>query len=223
MNTVFQQYYEKSIRLAPDGFSFFKQEGKSLVRKTFLRSSDALLSIEAPTFFGSEDLVTVIAAHHIPMLVPAEIHNPEKNAAYLQLQFDTSQLGAAFADTTGMYQSVYFLTQNENDTVGRLPFRCQIVAESTLYYRFLLENAPELSVFLAMNSDFVDIMAVQKGEIAFLNRFHLIEPSDILCYLYNIMKQFNLKQPELFLHFFEEEDKKLLQLLKQHSFKTNIL
>lgn len=223
MNTVFQQYYEKSIRLAPDGFSFFKQEGKRLVCKTFPRSSDALLSTEAPTFFGSEEAVTVIAAHHIPMLVPAEIHNPDKNAAYLQLQFDTSQLGAAFADATGMYQSVYFLTKNENDTVGRLPFRSQIVAETTLLYRFLCENAPELSVFVAMNGTFVDILAVQKGEIAFLNRFHLIEPSDILCYLYNIMKQFNLKQPELFLHFFEEEDKKLVQLLKQHSFKTNIL
>ena len=41
--------------------------------------------------------------------------------------------------------------------------------------------------------------------------------------LYNIMKQFNLRQPELYLHFFAEEDKKLIQLLKQYSFKTNIL
>ena len=223
MNTVFQQYYEKSIRIAPDGFSFYKHDGKLLIGKFFPRSSDALLSTEAPAFFGSDDTITVIAAHYIPMLVPNEIHDPEKNSAYLQLQFDTSQLGATFADVTGQYSSVYFLTKNENDTIGRLPFRCEVVAETTLLYRFLTENTTEPSIFMALNRDFVDILAVQKGEIAFLNRFPLVEPSDILCYIYNIMKQFNLRQPELYLHFFAEEDKKLVQLLKQYSFKTNIL
>jgi len=223
MNTVFQQYYEKSIRIAPDGFSFFKQDGKRLICKFFPRSSDALLSTEAPAFFGDENAVTVIAAHHIPMLIPSEIHDPEKNSAYLQLQFDTSQLGATFTDVTGQYSSVYFLTKNEYDTIGRLPFRCQVVAEPTLLYRFLSENTTEPSIFVSLNQDFIDILAVQKGEIIFMNRFHLVEPSDTLCYLYNIMKQFNLRQPELYLHFFAEEDKKLLQLLKQYSFKTNIL
>lgn len=223
MNTVFQQYYEKSIRIAPDGFSFFKQDGKRLVSKVFPRSSDALLSTEAPTFFGSEDMVTVVAAHHIPMLIPGEIHNAEKNFAYLQLQFDISQLGATFTDADGQYQSVYFLTKNENDTICRLPFRYQVVAETTLLYRFITENCSEPSFFVAKNHDFVDILAVQKGEIAFVNRFHLVEATDILCYLYNIMKQFNLRQSTLFLHFFAEEDKKLVQLLKQYSFKTNIL
>ena len=223
MNTVFQQYYEKSIRIAPDGFSFFKQEGQQLACKAFPRSSDALISTEAPLFFDSSDLVTVIAARHIPMLVPAEIHDPEKNPAYLQLQFDTSQMGADYADEVGIYRSVYFLTKNEKDTIGRLPFRCEVVAETTLLYRFLTENSSGPSIFIAKNLDFVDILAVQKGEIAFMNRFHLVEPTDILCYLYNIMKQFNLRQPEIFLHFFAEEDKKLVQLLKQYSFKTNIL
>ena len=223
MNTVIQQYYDKSIRLAPDGFSFFKQTGGRWERKVFHNTSDALLSTEAPLFFGTDSTVTIMAAHHIPMLVPAELHNPDKNAAYLQLQFDTSQLGATFADTVGAYKSVYFLTKNESDTIGRLPFHCDVVAETTLLYRLLTCISQEPSVFIVMNPGFVDFLAVQKGEIAFMNRFGLTEPSDILCYLCNAIKQFNLRQPALYLHFFADEDKKLVQLLKHYSFETNIL
>jgi hypothetical protein len=74
-----------------------------------------------------------------------------------------------------------------------------------------------------VNNGFADILAMQKGEIAFLNRFHLLEPADIVCYLYNIMKQCGLRQPELHLCFWGDEDKKLVQMLKNCHFKPNIL
>jgi hypothetical protein len=223
MNRSFQVYYGKSIRIAPDGFSFFKQDGKRLNVKTFPRTSDALLSMEAPLFFGQEEAVTVIAAQHIPMLVPAEIYLPEKSTEYLTLQYDTSRLGAAYTDDAGEYKAVYFLTQNEKDTIGRLPFSHQIVSETTLFYQILREHDGDSALLVAQNDGFTDLVAVQKGELVFANRYNLVEPVDTLYYICNVIQQFNLRQPQLFLHYFCEENKKLQQLLKTYKLNTQIL
>ena len=119
MNTLFREYYGKSIRIAPDGFSLFKREGDRLTAKHYPQTTDALLSVEAPQFFSGNEQVTIISAHHIPMLVPDELYQPEKEKEYLNLQFDTSRLGQTFSDKLGHYQAVYFLTQNEKDTISR--------------------------------------------------------------------------------------------------------
>ena len=223
MKSSFQEYYGKSIRIAPDGFSFFKPSLRGLTVKSFPRTSDALLSTEAPQFFGTEEKVTVIAAQHIPMLVPAELYLPEKDREYLDLQYDTSRLGATCADDAGAYKAVYFLTQNEKDTLGRLPFPHQTVSETTLLYRMLCEQEAESALFVAQNAAFTDIVAVQKGELLFANRFQLVEPVDTLYYICNVIQQFNLRQPQVYLHFFAEENKKLPQLLKTYKLNPVIL
>ena len=223
MNTSFQVYYRKSIRIAPDGFSFYKQEGKREIRKDYPLTSDALLSVEAPQFFTGDEQVTVISAHYIPMLVPDELYNPGKVKDYLNLQFDTSRLGDIHTDTMGNYRAVYFLTQNEKDTLSRLPFSQEVVAESTLLYRFLCEQEHDNSMFVALNDGFTDVVAVQKKEPVLLNRFLLVEPADTLYYICNVIKQHNLHQPVVFMHFFGQENKKLIQLLKSCPVKTIVL
>ena len=223
MKSSFQAYYGKSIRIAPDGFSFFKPSLRGLTVKSFARTSDALLSTEAPQFFGTEEKVTVIAAQHIPMLVPTELYLPEKDRGYLDLQYDTSRLGATCTDDVGAYKAVYFLTQNEKDTLGRLPFPHETVSETTLLYRMLCECNAESAMFVAQNAAFTDIVAVHKGELLFANRFQLVEPVDTLYYICNVIQQFNLRQPQLYLHFFTEENKKLPQLLKTYKLNPVIL
>jgi len=223
MNRSFQAYYGKSIRIAPDGFSFYKHDGKQLTVKTFPRTSDALLSTEAPLFFGQEDSVTLIAAQHIPMLVPSELYLPEKASEYLALQYDTSRLGMTNTDDAGTYKAVYFLTQNEKDTVDRLPFAHQTVSETTLFYRILCEYDGDTAMFVAQNDEFTDLVAVQKGELVFANRYNLVEPVDTLYYICNVIQQFNLRHPQLFLHHFCEENKKLQTLLKTYKLNTQIL
>lgn len=223
MNTSFQTYYGKSIRIAPDGFSFYKQDGKRLDVRSFPRSSDALLSTEAPLFFGTGETVSVIAAQHIPMLVPAELYLPQKDREYLDLQYDTSRLGTTCTDDAGVYKAVYFLTQNEKDTLSRLPFPHETVSETTLLYRMLCECNADSALFVAQNTAFTDIVAVQKGELLFANRFQLVEPADTLYFLCNVIQQFNLRQPQVFLHFFAEENKKLPQLLKTYKLNPVIL
>ncbi len=223
MTPFIEQYYEKSIRIAPDGFSFFRQNGKKMESVSFSYTDNTLITNEAPKFFNASDEVTVIATRHIPMLIPEEIYDPARNMEYLTLQFDTSHLGESYSDKNGLYQAVYFLTKNEKDTIGRLPFRFNMVAESTLFYRFLCQQETNDSLFVGKNHDFTDIVAVHKGEILLANRFHLVEPADTLYYIYNIVTQFHIQSPALYLHYFTDEDKKLTALLKTHKLNPNIV
>lgn len=223
MKSSFQEYYGKSIRIAPDGFSFFKTSPGGLTVKRFPRTSDALLSTEAPQFFDAGEKVTVVAAQHIPMLVPTELYQPGKDREYLDLQYDTSRLGATCTDDLGAYQAVYFLTQNEKDTLGRLPFPHETVSETALLYRLLCESNAESAMFVAQNAAFTDLVAVQKGVLLFANRFPLAEPADTLYYICNVIQQFNLHRPQLYLHLFTDENHKLPQLLKTYKLNPVIL
>ena len=223
MTPFLEQYYEKSIRIAPDGFSFFKMNGKKMESVSFSYSDNTLITNEAPRFFNPSDEITVIAAKHIPMLIPDEIYDPKRNNEYLSLQFDTSRLGESYSDKLGAYCAVYFLTKNEKDTLGRLPFHFQSVAETTLFYRFLCQQEKTDALFVGLNKDFTDILAFHKSEILLANRFHLVEPADTLYYIYNIVTQFHIQSPALYLHYFTDEDKKLTSLLKTHKLNPNIV
>ena len=186
MTPFIEQYYEKSIRIAPDGFSFFKQNGEKMETVSFSYADNTLITNEAPRFFNTSD---------------------EK----------------IYSEKNGSYRAVYFLTKNEKDTLGRLPFRSQTTSENSLFYRFLCQQKSNDSLFVSRNPGFTDVMAVHKGEILMTNRFQLVEPADTLYYIYNIVTQFHLQDTALYLHFFAEEDKKLTSLLKTHKLNLNII
>ena len=189
----------------------------------FRKESNALITTEAVTFFESGEPVGIIAARHVPMLVPAELYNPGKERDYLSLQFDASMVGRTFSDDVGPYKAVYSLTQNDVDTLSRLPFLQRPVSETTLAFRMLDELDTASAIFIGHSATFFDVAVTGKKEPLLANRFLLTEPADILYYLLNIIRQFNLRSPELLLHFHGEEDKKLVQLLKTHLIKPVIL
>ena len=213
----------ESIRIAPDGFSFYKPDGRKTVSEAYANTSGALLSTEAPQFFGDVAQVTVIAAQRIPMLVPAELYDPAKDRDYLALQYDIANLGATFTDPVGAYQAVYFMTKNEVDTLNLLPFPHQTQAETTLFYRFLCAQGNPAALFVAANSEHTDIVAEQKGEILLMNRFRPAEPEDTLYHVLNVIKQCNLRQPSLYLRQFGDGGRKLPQLLKTYNLNPIIL
>ena len=223
MNATYRLYDTESIRIAPDGFSFYKPDGDKTAVRHFANTSGALLSTEAPQFFGDGTDVTVVVARHIPMLVPAELYDSAKDHEYLSLQYDISRLGATFADTMGAYKAVYFLTQNETDTLNRLPFPYKTVAETTLLHRFLCAQGNPTALFVAANHGFTDIVVTQKEEPLLVNRFSPAEAEDTLYHVLNIVKQYNLRQPALYLRQFGEEGRKLPQLLKTYNLNPVIL
>ena len=223
MTPTLNEYYGKSIRIAPDGFSFYKHEGNRLAVKSFPHSSGALMSTEAPVFFAPGDALRIIAARHIPLLVPAELYSPTKARDYLALQFDTSRIGQTYSDPIGNYRAVYSLNQNDVDTLARLPFPHQVVSETALTFQMLGQLNAVSALYVGIDNDFLDVAAVHRGEPLLANRFPLTDPTDILFYVLHIIRQLNLHTPDMLLHFHGGEDRKLLQLFKKYQIKPIIL
>lgn len=228
MDTILSDYYKKSIRLTPNGFSLFKlSDSGEMVRQDFPAGENVLLTTKAPEFFGmsSDNIqpVDIIVGTHVPMLVPDVIYEESKAKDYLAMQFDTTHYGQHFSDRLGMYRSLYFLTQNEYDTVNQLPCVPHFTSEATLLYRFLCEKGEPEAMLLSINEHYVDILATHGGAPSFVNRLTRTENVDILYYTLNCVQQFGFGAPTLFVHYFNKPNKKLNDLLEKYHQKVVIL
>lgn len=228
MNDFIRQYYQKSIRLTPNGFSLYKREddGQTSVEH-FQNTENVLLGKKASDFFGLEATpyqpIDIVTATHAPMLVPDEIYDDAKAAQYLQLQFDISQFGHHFSDQLSHYRALYFLTQNEYSTINELSCLPRFVNEATLLHRFLSDQAKDDAVLLSVNDTFADLIALHKGEPTLVNRITRMENVDILYYTLNCMQQFLLSDPTLYVLYFYQPNRKLNELLGKYHKNVIIL
>lgn len=221
MNNNLTNYYQKSIRLTPDGFSLYGlQDDGSLTQAFYPSAENALVTNLAPDFFkfGAEEssLLDIIVATRLPMLIPNVIYEESKDTNYLRMQFDISQLGKSFNESIGRYRSLFFLTQNEYSSLNELNCKPVFKSEISLFYDFLLQQESEESVLLSLNETFADFIVVQKGEPLMVNRTTHIENVDILYYTINCMQQMGLSSPTLYVKQFGKPNKKLNDLLLQY-------
>lgn len=227
MNPIFNDYFTKSIRLTPNGFSLFSLEGGRVLREDYGNEDNVLLTQKAPAFFhspeASETPVDVVVATHVPMLIPEVIYDESKMKDYLAMQFDVSQLGRAYSDQLGLYRSLYFLTQNECDTMDALPFKPVYKGEATILYDFLLHNSTGDAVLLSVNDGFVDYFAMHANAPALVNRSTRTENVDVLYYSLNCVQQFGLAEPTFFVHYFNAPNRKLNDLLSHYHNKVEVL
>ncbi|MCR4681446.1 MAG: DUF3822 family protein [Bacteroidales bacterium] len=228
MDTLLSNYYKKSIRLTPDGFSLFKQQDNGkMVREDYPAGENALLSTKAPEFFkldnGEMQTIDIIVGTHVPMLVPDVIFDEAKAKDYLNMQFDLTHYGQHFSDQLGQYRSLYFLTQNEYSTISSLNCIPQYVSEGTILYRYLMDLGKPESLLISVNDSFVDFIALHGGAPSLVNRTTRTENVDILYYSLNCMQQFALMESTLFVHYFSKNNKKLNDLLGQYHKNVVIL
>ncbi len=221
MNDFLNNYYKKSIRLTPDGFSLYDLPENGNQRQEFYPSAEnALVSNLAPDFFGlgnGEPMpLDVIVATRMPMLIPDIIYKESNDTEYLRMQFDISQLGKTIHEPLGRYQSLFFLTQNEYSTLGELRCKPVFKSEISLFYDFLLSQKTEEAVMLSVNETFADFIVVQKGEPLMVNRTKHVENVDILYYTINCVQQMGLSSPTLYVKQFCKLNKKLNELLAQY-------
>lgn len=221
MNQLISNYYKKSIRLTPDGFSLYEmQENGSLQQAHYPTAENALITNKAPEFFGmsndSSQSVDVIIATKMPMLIPDIIFDESRVMDYLQMQFDISQMGKCFSEQLGHYRSLSFITQNESDTIRELPCQANCISEASLLYQFLLEQNMDEAVLLSVNDSFADILAMQHNEPLLINRTKHVENVDILYYTLNSVQQLGMRNPTLFVNYFGKANKKLNDLLAQY-------
>lgn len=218
MNTLISNYYTKSIRLTPDGFSLYTQsENEEIVQQHFATDSGSLITNEAPKFFDFEhneaQVVEIVVATAVPMLIPDIIYKDEQACEYLQMQNDISQFGRHYTDRLSNYRSLYFLTQNECSTIDGLACTPRFKSEATILYNFLVEQDKPSSIILSVNDHFVDIISLHGKEPSLVNRITRTDPVDILYYSLNCMQQFGMTAPTLFIQYFTKPNKKLNELL----------
>lgn len=195
-------------------------------REDYGNEDNVLLTQKAPAFFhldASETPVDVVVATQVPLLIPEVIYDESKMKEYLAMQFDVSQLGRAYSDQLGLYRSLYFLTQNECDTLDALPFKPVFKGEATLLYDFLLHQSEEDAVLLSVNDGYVDYFAMHANAPAVVNRSTRTENVDILYCSLNCMQQFGLAEPTFFVHYFNTPNRKLNDLLRQYHNKVEVL
>ncbi|MCR4965604.1 MAG: DUF3822 family protein [Bacteroidales bacterium] len=225
MSPIIKDYYTKSIRLTPNGFSLFSLEDGRLRREDYNNEENVLLTQKAPVFFnlseGDETPIDVVVGTHVPMLIPDIIYDEAKMKDYLAMQFDISQLGEAFADQLGLYRSLYFLTQNECDTLKSIPFKPVFKSEATILYDFLLHKSNNDAVLLSVNDGYVDYFVMHANAPAMVNRFTKTENVDILYYSLNCVQQFGLTEPTMYVHYFNAPNRKLNDLLRRYH--TNVV
>lgn len=228
MNDFIKQYYQKSIRLTPNGFSFYKRDEKGTTSvEHYQNAENVLLGKKASDFFSLDTTpyqpIDIVTATHAPMLVPDEIYDDDKASQYLQLQFDISQFGHHFSDQLGHYRALYFLTQNDYSTINEIPCLPRFVSEATLLYRFLTDQGNDEAVLLSISDTFADVIAMHKGEPTLVNRITRMENVDILYYTLNCVQQFMLSTPTIFVHYFYLPNRKLNELLSNYHQKVIVL
>jgi len=228
MNSLLTNYYKKSIRLTPDGFSLYGEEKGDSLRQAFHAAAEnALVTLKAPEFFQFSEVekpsLDVIVATRMPLLVPDVIFDESKARDYLRMQFDISQIGEHFCDTLGHYRSLYFLTQNELTSLSGLPYTLNYKSEATLLYQFLQSQGVSNAVLLSVNDTFADFLAVQNGEPLLVNRTTHVENVDLLYYTLNSVQQLGMANPTLFVHYFTKTNKKLNDLLSHYLDNITIL
>ena len=227
MNALISKFYTKSIRLTPDGFSFYKISDNELEHRDFVNNQNVLITTEAPKFFdfGSQDIqpLDIVVATQPAMLVPDSIYSDDKAREYLKLQFDISQIGQHFSDQVSHYRALYFLNQNEYSTVNELKCLPRFVSEASLLYKFVSEQNQKDSMLLSINDTFADIIVLHQNEPSLVNRITRMENVDILYYTLNCVMQFGLSAPAIFIHYFSKTNKNLNDLLKQYHNNITIL
>ncbi len=228
MSHIINQYYTKSIRLTPNGFSLFKLDSAGRFhREDHANEENVLLSQRATSFFDfqpeEESAVEVVVATHVPMLVPDIIFEESKIKDYLAIQFDIAQLVQAFADSMGLYRSICFLTRNECDILSTLPFKIVFKSEAAILYDFLLHQEAAEAVLLSVNSHFVDFFVMHANAPALVNRSFRTENVDVLYYSLNCVQQFGMAEPTFYVHYFSQPNKKLNTLLRQYHNKVEVL
>lgn len=228
MDSLLSKYFTKSIRISPDGFSFFKTDDNGKIeRADYAKGENALIAKLAPDFFKFAETgmkpLDIIVATNVPMLIPDTIYDDAKAKEYLQLQYDITFFGQHYSDQIDQYRALYFLTQNEHSTLNDLYCVPHFISETSLLTRFIKEQTSDDALLLTINNNFVDLLSVQHNAITFVNRFTHIENIDVLYQVLHCRQQLKAENAALYVYYFADNNKKLNDLLQEYHKNTIIL
>ena len=193
--------YDKSIWLYPNGFCLV-DSGNS-VRQQFFRYADGdILSVKSMEFFqaSSSDTsdVEIVVANEPPVVIPKELYHEEDVAKFLALQFEAAKIACSFACDMEQYKLVYFLYQNEQNALNRMPFTKHYTSYWSLLYQYTCrEQHSQNMIWVVEHERYVDLLLEKKSKVLLLNRFDFVTAEDELYYIMNVKQQYQLGNAEV--------------------------
>lgn len=140
---------------------------------------------------------TVLIFNFPPLLIPNELYDPSLQRDYLKFQYKIDEIGHIFESEVEDYTALYFLNQQDYFNLTRQYAQIYFFHRS-LYYRRVMQQhntkppTAENVVVLLLDTNKVDFWIEKQGQLLLMNTFLFTSEHDVLYYVTNILKQYDL-------------------------------
>ena len=191
----FLQLYDKSIRLKPNGFSLLQND-------------------------NGHDHVTVISNLQVPVLIPKTLFDETAKEDYINLNYEIEEPIFIFDEEIEEYHLLHFIPERQKMELEQHGYSLQWLHLSGLLYKELRQSEfydSRKSYFsLYAEDNFIDFIFEKEGKLQLMNRFEYTSSYDILYYILNIVKQFQVSSTDISILLYNLEDEETILLLKQY-------
>ncbi len=166
---------------------------------------------------------TVLVFNSPPLLIPAHVYQPELKKEYLKFQFDLADIGIIFEDHIDDYVALYVLNQQDHFFLSREYSHLKFEHRSLYYYKkfqqtVLESDLREYRFVLITDEERADFWLEKEGKLLLMNCFEFTSEYDILYFVSNILKQYEIpaKECSLLLQKMSGYHEATLKLLSQY-------
>lgn len=166
---------------------------------------------------------TVLVLNYPPLLIPADVYQPELQKEYLKFQFDLADIGIIFEEHIADYVALYFLNHQDNFFLSREYPQLKFEHRSLYYYKKFQQSAQESDLreyrlVLIADEERADFWLEKEGKLLLMNCFEFTSEYDILYFVSNILKQYEIpaKECSLLLQKMSGYHEATLKLLSQY-------
>lgn len=193
--------YDKSIWLYPNGFCLVDSTSTPRQQMFFYADGD-ILSVKAMEFFKTSasdaSNVEIVVANEPPVIVPKDLYQEEDAMKFVALQYEVGRVTRTFACDMEKYKLIFFLYQNEENALARLPFPKKYTSYWDLIYRNVKAvSHPRNLIWLAEHERYLDVYVEKNEVVMLLTRFDYVTAEDELYHVLNLRHQFQLGEAEV--------------------------
>ena len=225
----FLQVYDKSIRLKPNGFSLLQRVSENhWLQKNVTLPLSVDTSDELKFFHdGCGDTITVIPNIHVPVLIPKTLFDETAKEDYINLNYEIEEPVFVFEEELDEYRLLHFINESQKIVLEQSGYLLQWFHLSGLLHKELRQSERyhhRKSCFsLYVEENFIDFIFEKEGKLQIMNRFEYTSSFDILYYILNIAKQFQLAQTEISIISYNLQDEETIGLLKQYIGEVQVI
>ena len=223
--------YSLSIRICPDGFSFFiyDENGNIISQKRVKPVNTEKETDPQDIFSGHKEIhpnyknISVICESDYYTLIPDVFYLPEKERDFLKLQHPSlPESSITFQTAIKSQHGIFIYAINETivQTIRKI-FNSHILFEHHLTHilkKTITENQEKVVVWT--RPQHIDIFVFRHSGIALLNSYSFQTIEDIAYHILNIYHQLNLDTENFSLEMYNDENTSHENLLKKYLSKV---